>query len=82
MVAVEGEACVSTKVEVPQKFKKVKLASTSTKPTLPLKRKSSMKVSVQTKKSTTSAAEQQSVLYKKKLAMSGITCLLARDFSE
>lgn len=82
-MAVPGEACVSTKVEVPQKFKKVKLASaSSSKPVLPLKRKAAAKVAVQTKKPATSLAQQQSVLLKKKIAMQGITCQLIRDFSE
>ena len=83
MVAVPGEAVVSTKVESLKKFKKVKLASSASgRGQLPLKRKAAAKVTVQTKKVAVNPGHQKATIIKKKLAMSGMECCLVKDFSE
>ena len=80
MVAIPGEATVSTRVEVMQKFRKVKLASASSKLPLPLKRKST-KVTVEVKKPPSNASLQTTYL-KKKINMTGVSTLLVKDFTQ
>lgn len=80
MVAIPGEAVVSTKVEPIKKFRKVMLASAATKLPLPLKRKS-IKASVEVKKPVSSTIVQTTYL-KKKLHMTGVSTLLIKDFTQ
>ena len=80
MVAIPGEAVVSTRVESIKKFRKVKLASAGSKLPLPLKRKST-KATVEVKKPAPNMALQTTHL-KKKLHMTGISTLLVKDFTQ
>lgn len=81
MVAVPGEAVVSTKVEPIKKFRKVKLAAAVTRPQLTLKRKS-MKTTVMFKGSDSSLALQQKTTLRTKLQMTGVSTQLSKDFTQ
>ena len=83
MVAVPGEAIVSTKVEAIKQFKKVKLASLLDPQRRPLSKIPALKVTVKAKQTPQrSTATQTGPTLKRKLVMGSTSGRLMEDFSK